>query len=205
MARQRKLTKERRSLINRLLATYKPGRTIDVEGSVRGYPTRIILTKMIINQEILEGKMFYMFLITLLTGIDQCIKYLVETRLKNLHTVPLIQDVFHLTYSRNTGAAFSVLRDKQMFLILVTLIMILALIFYLIKILKTEKATLKLSLALIIGGALGNFIDRVRLNYVVDFLDFNLINFPIFNFADVFVILGVIILLYLILFREIKL
>ncbi|WP_333645116.1 signal peptidase II, partial [Thermanaerovibrio acidaminovorans] len=107
----------------------------------------------------------------------------------------------HLTYARNTGAAFSILRDKQAFLILVTTIVVGALIYYLIKILKTGEVAFKLSLAIIIGGALGNLIDRVRLNYVTDFLDFTLINYPIFNLADVFVVSGVVMLSYMLLFK----
>jgi len=109
-----------------------------------------------------------------------------------------------LTYARNTGAAFSILRDKQVFLILVTAIVVVALICYFIKILKTGEATLKLALTFIIGGALGNLIDRIRLNYVTDFLDFTLINYPIFNFADVFVVLGVVVLSYFVLFKGAK-
>jgi signal peptidase II len=93
------------------------------------------------------------------------------------------------------------LRDKQALLILVTAIVVGALIYYLIKILKTGEVAFKLSLAIIIGGALGNLIDRVRLNYVTDFLDFTLINYPIFNLADVFVVSGVVLLSYMLLFK----
>jgi len=71
----------------------------------------------------------------------------------------------------------------------------------LIKIKKSGTTTLKIALSLIIGGALGNLIDRIRLNYVTDFLDFTLINFAIFNFADVFVILGVVLLSFMLLFK----
>ena len=106
-----------------------------------------------------------------------------------------------MTYARNTGAAFSILRVKQALLILVTAIVVGALIYYLIKILKTGEVAFKLSLAIIIGGALGNLIDRVRLNYVTDFLDFTLINYPIFNLADVFVVSGVVMLSYMLLFK----
>lgn len=148
--------------------------------------------------------MFYIFIIALVTGIDQWTKYLAETQLKPISTIPLVQDIFHLTYARNTGAAFSILRDKQVFLILVTSIVVVALICYLIKVLKTGEATLKLALTFIIGGALGNLIDRIRLNYVTDFLDFTLINYPIFNFADVFVVLGVVVLSYFVLFKGAK-
>lgn len=106
-----------------------------------------------------------------------------------------------MTYARNTGAAFSILRDKQAFLILVTTIVVGALIYYLMNILKTGEVAFKLSLAMIIGGALGNLIDRVRLNYVTDFLDFTLINYHIFNLADVFVVSGVVMLSYMLLFK----
>jgi len=91
-----------------------------------------------------------------------------------------------------------------MYLISITAVVITALLYYLIKILKTGEVTLKLALTFIIGGALGNFIDRVRLNYVTYFLDFTLINYPIFNLADVFVIAGVVLLSYMVLFRKLK-
>ena len=98
--------------------------------------------------------MFYIFIITIVTGIDQWTKYLVETQLKPIGAIPIVKDIFHLTYARNTGAAFSILRDKQALLILVTAIVVGALIYYLIKILKTGEVAFKLSLAIIIGGAL---------------------------------------------------
>lgn len=148
--------------------------------------------------------MLYIFIILAVIGIDQWTKYLAETQLMSISTLPLAQDIFHLTYARNTGAAFSILTDAQMLLILVTAVVILGMISYLIKIRKTGDTNIKLSLALIIGGALGNLIDRIRLNYVTDFLDFTLINFPVFNFADVFVVFGVIILTLAVLFKELN-
>lgn len=75
--------------------------------------------------------MFYIFIITIVTGIDQWTKYLVETQLKPIGAIPIVKDIFHLTYARNTGAAFSILRDKQALLILVTAIVVGALIYYL--------------------------------------------------------------------------
>ncbi|MPM11077.1 Lipoprotein signal peptidase [bioreactor metagenome] len=145
--------------------------------------------------------MFYFFIIVILIGIDQWTKYLAETQLKPIDAIPLVRDVFHLTYARNTGAAFSILREKQVFLIIVSTIIVVVLIYYLIKTIKTRETTLKIALALIIGGALGNLIDRIRLNYVTDFLDFTLVDYPIFNFADVFVVLGVVLLSYIVLFK----
>ncbi|MFT9496483.1 signal peptidase II, partial [Anaerosolibacter sp.] len=112
---------------------------------------------------------------------------------------PLINNIFHLTYAENTGAAFSMFSGKQPLLIILTLIIIVALLFYLIRNLKTDQVFLKFSLSLIIGGALGNLIDRIRLNYVVDMLDFTLINYPVFNMADVFVVSGAVIFAYTIL------
>ena len=167
------------------------------------YSCRVLIS-IAIHAYFWRREMFYIFIIALVTGIDQWTKYLAETQLKPINTIPLVQDIFHLTYARNTGAAFSILRDKQVFLILVTAIVVVALICYLIKILKTGEATLKLALTFIIGGALGNLIDRIRLNYVTDFLDFTLINYPIFNFADVFVVLGVVVLSYFVLFKGAK-
>lgn len=146
--------------------------------------------------------MNYFIIIALLVAIDQVFKYLVESYLKPIGTFPIIKDVFHLTYGRNTGAAFSILQGKQAFLITVTSIVTIALIVYLIKNYKTQNYLLLISLTLVISGALGNLIDRVRLNYVVDFLDFTLINYPIFNTADIFVVSGTTLLAYFMLFAS---
>lgn len=148
------------------------------------------------NQDYRRLDMPYFIIIALVLIIDQLSKYLTIAYLKPIRSYPLINNIFHLTYAENTGAAFSILRDKQLLLIISTLIIITALLFYLIKNLKTDQVLLKFSLPLIIGGALGNLIDRIRLGYVVDMLDFTLINFAIFNMADVFVVLGVILFTY---------
>ncbi len=145
--------------------------------------------------------MLYIFIIAFAVGIDQFTKYLAQTLLMPVKTLPLVPGIFHLTYARNTGAAFSILKDTQIILIPVTGFIIVGIICYMIKIRNKKNVVLKLSLALISGGAFGNFIDRVRLGYVTDFFDFTLINYPIFNFADVFVVLGVIFLAYIILFK----
>lgn len=148
--------------------------------------------------------MFYILLAIILLFIDQYTKYLAELYLKPIGSYPLIQDIFHLTYARNTGAAFSILQNKQTFLIIISSIVVLGLIFYLIKNLRKSMFLFNLSLVFIICGALGNLIDRVRLNFVIDFFNFTLINFAIFNFADIFVVSGTILLSYMILFQEFK-
>ena len=136
--------------------------------------------------------MLYLLMIVALVAIDQWSKYLAEIYLKPLPSYPIIADVFHLTYGRNTGAAFSILQGKQIFLIIFTILILSGLTFYLIKNIKKGSRLLNFSLTFILGGALGNLIDRVRLSYVVDMFDFTLINFPIFNSADIFVVTGVI-------------
>ena len=139
--------------------------------------------------------MIYIAIILFVIFLDQYSKYLVVTHIKPIVTYPVIPDFFHLTYAENTGAAFSIFSNMQVFLIILTLVFIGVLIYFLIKIPNIkENRVVKISLAFIIGGAAGNLLDRLRLNFVVDFLDFRMIKFAIFNFSDVFVVCGSIIL-----------
>ncbi|SKB70304.1 signal peptidase II [Acetoanaerobium noterae] len=140
--------------------------------------------------------MFYILSIVLILIIDQFSKYLTVLYIKPINSYPLINQVFHLTYAENRGAAFSIFSGKQMLLIIVTALIITLLGCYFVKVRKSGQTLLKVSLSLIIGGAMGNLVDRLRLNYVVDMLDFTLINYPIFNMADVFVVTGAILLSY---------
>ncbi|MDK2917751.1 MAG: signal peptidase [Candidatus Petromonas sp.] len=149
--------------------------------------------------------MIYFLIIAIIVVFDQATKYLADLYLKPIDTYPLVENVFHLTYRRNTGAAFSILRNKQTFLIILTAIVVLVLIIYLIKIIKEKDLVLlKIPLSFIIGGAIGNLIDRIRLDYVIDFFDFTLINYPVFNVADVFIVLGSIILAYAVIFKGVE-
>jgi signal peptidase II len=133
--------------------------------------------------------------------MDQISKYLVLEYLKGHGSIPLLDGIFHLTYAENTGAAFSIFTDMQLFLKIITSIFSVILFIYLATLTKKEaKLSIKsLSLAFIIGGALGNLIDRFRFNFVVDFFDFRLINFAIFNVADIFIVLGSILLVIVLL------
>jgi signal peptidase II len=104
-------------------------------------------------------------------------------------TCPIIQDVLHLTYVENKGAAFGMLSDNRWVFMTVSTVAILLLVVYLIW--KKPKDTwVCLSLSFIIGGGIGNMIDRVALGYVVDMIDFRLIHFAVFNVADSFVCVG---------------
>ncbi len=135
--------------------------------------------------------MLYILLIILLIIADQVTKYLAVMNLEPIETMPLIQDVLHLTYTENTGAAFSIFRNQKFFLIILTSLAMLGILIYLIKLIKTpSNILLKISLSMILAGGIGNIIDRFRLGYVVDFIDFRLINFAIFNVADIFIVIG---------------
>lgn len=149
--------------------------------------------------------MAYLGLIIGILVLDQVTKYMAETQLSAMNTYPLWENIFHLTYSRNTGAAFSILRNKQTLLIGITLVVMVFLSVYLYKSVQSQEPwMLNLALAMILGGGIGNLIDRVRLNYVIDFFDFTLINYPIFNIADCFIVIGTVVLGYLLIFSDIK-
>ncbi|WKY45400.1 signal peptidase II [Eubacteriaceae bacterium ES2] len=140
--------------------------------------------------------MIYLAVILFTIFLDQYSKYLVLRYLKPIDTYPLIENVFHLTYVENRGAAFSLFTNMQPFLIFITMIFAGVLVYILLKTPKSRaNLWVNLSVSCIIGGAVGNLIDRIRLNYVIDFLDFRFIKFAIFNFADVFVVCGSISLL----------
>lgn len=150
--------------------------------------------------------MRYWLILIIALILDQGSKWLAQTRLSLVDTVPLIKGVFHLTYTRNTGAAFSILRNQQMLLIIITSAVMLMLTLWLIRLVpQPGNAGLKFSLMFILAGGIGNLIDRVRLNYVIDLFDFRWINYPIFNVADCLIVVGTILLGWLVLFRDLKL
>lgn len=134
---------------------------------------------------------FYVLIIIFGVALDQLTKYLAATYLAAVYTVPIIPHVFHLTYVENNGAAFGIFGGRQIFLIVLTLIFVVLLFWFLLRLPKNRKYyDLDFAVALIIAGAVGNLIDRIRLNYVIDFFDIRLIGFAIFNVADVFVVCG---------------
>ncbi len=107
--------------------------------------------------------------------------------------IPVIGNFFLITSHRNRGAAFGILEDQRWFFIIVTTIVVIGIIWYLQKVMKTNNKLLPLALSLVLGGAIGNFIDRVLTGEVVDFLLFNFgsYQFPIFNVADSCIVIGV--------------
>jgi len=131
----------------------------------------------------------FIFSITFLVLIlDQITKILAS----NLNTTkPIINGIFHLTFTKNYGAGFSILQNQTILLILFTLIAIGFIFYYYNKI--PEKKYVMLSVSFILAGAIGNLIDRIRLGYVIDFLDFQI--WPVFNIADSAITIGTILLI----------
>jgi signal peptidase II len=121
--------------------------------------------------------------------IDQITKLLASTYLKVIDTFPIIEGVIHLTYAENTGAAFGILKNHRWVFLLISTVTIIGMAAYLY-LFKTDGRLYDVSMAMIISGGLGNMLDRVGLGYVVDFIDFRLINFAVFNGADSFVCVG---------------
>ena len=121
--------------------------------------------------------------------LDQITKMLAVEHLRPIDTQPLIEGVLHFTYVENRGAAFGMLADARYVFIITSTVMILALSVYLIMG-YAQNALYASSVCLIISGGIGNMIDRLALGYVVDFIDFRLINFAVFNVADTFVCVG---------------
>ena len=128
--------------------------------------------------------------------IDQLSKIIVVNNLTNNKSIEVIKSFFYLTYTNNKGAAFSILTGRRILLILVALIVIGVLIYYVRKN-KIEGKVNKIALSLVIGGSIGNLIDRILRGAVVDFIDVKIFgyNFPIFNLADTFIVIGVFLLI----------
>ena len=104
-------------------------------------------------------------------------------------SVPIWQDVLHFTRVNNPGAAWGMLSDARWVFMISSTVAIVGVLFYLLKYRPASK-WLTVSLSMIVGGGIGNMIDRVYFQYVVDFIDFTLIDFPVFNVADSFVTVG---------------
>ncbi|MBO8162301.1 MAG: signal peptidase II [Brevibacillus sp.] len=138
--------------------------------------------------------MLYYFLALVIVVVDQWTKYLVVSRMELGESIPLLPGVFHLTSHRNMGAAFGILQNQRALFIIITIAVVIGIVVALYRI-GRKQPRVSTALALVLGGAAGNFIDRLLTGQVVDFLDVTLINFPIFNIADMAITIGVALLL----------
>ena len=144
---------------------------------------------------------FYAILTVFFVLADFLTKKVVVSNMKLYESLPVIKDVFHFTYVQNTGAAWSIFSGRTSILGIVSAVAVIVIVVYVI-VKKPKSKLLLLSLSMIAGGGLGNMIDRFALGYVVDFLDFRLIDFPVFNVADIFVVCGAGLLILYMLFEE---
>ena len=140
-------------------------------------------------------------MIIFLVFLDQFTKYLAVAKLKDKASFPIIRNVLELQYLENKGAAFGMLQNQKAFFILIA-VLIMVIIVYVLALVPDDKKynALHILLVMVGSGACGNMIDRFRTNYVVDFIYFKLINFPIFNVADIYVTVSTFLLLILFLF-----
>lgn len=136
----------------------------------------------------------YYIIAAIIVIIDQITKFLTVQNIPLGESIEVIPGIFSLTYIQNTGAAWSILEGQMAFFYVVTIIVVIMLVYFLHKEAKGEPL-FALSISFILGGALGNFIDRLHLQYVIDMFQLDFITFPIFNIADSALTIGVIIML----------
>lgn len=130
-----------------------------------------------------------LLLSAVLVGIDQLLKYWAVHQLRPVGTVPIIENIFHFTYIENRGMAFGMMEGQQWLLIWVTAAVLLVLVIVVLSGRLKHKFPL-FAAAVVLGGGVGNLIDRVYRGYVVDYIHVKAINFAVFNFADACVTIG---------------
>lgn len=132
--------------------------------------------------------MLYLLLIVAVMVLDRIVKISVNTNLDPGESIPVIENIFHITYVQNTGAAFSMLQGHPLLLIIVPAVVIFIGIVFVLAVSKTYNKVFLISVSLICGGGLGNLTDRVAQGFVTDMFDFRI--FPVFNVADICVCVG---------------
>ncbi|TDQ42346.1 signal peptidase II [Aureibacillus halotolerans] len=142
--------------------------------------------------------MWYYLLAVLIIAIDQVTKWFVVRYMEVTESIPVLGDFFHITSHRNRGAAWGILEGHMTFFYIVTILVVIAVVYYM-QTYGRHRPLAGLALGFILGGAIGNFIDRLFRKEVVDFFDFFIpvidYNYPIFNIADSALVVGVILMI----------
>lgn len=152
----------------------------------------------------MRKKIFFLIdllLAIVLIGLDQLTKYLALTRLKGNDAIVIIKNVLEIDYLENRGSAFGMFQNQKLFLLTVGFLF-LAIVLFIMYRSPSNKRFLAFHLCLsgILAGGIGNMIDRFRFSFVVDFVSFVLIHFPVFNVADCYIVISVFVMMFLFLF-----
>ena len=132
--------------------------------------------------------MYLIIVVFVVVMLDQITKYMIVSNMTEGMSIPIIDQVFHLTFVLNPGAAFGMLEHNREFFIIMAIVVLMFVVYMRKKILE-EPLPIQIGIALFVGGALGNLIDRMKTGLVVDFFDFRI--WPVFNIADIAICLGV--------------
>lgn len=145
--------------------------------------------------------MIYLLIALCVLILDQTAKWIIVHYMDRYESHSVIGDFFQITSHRNTGAAFSILEGQRWFFLCITTVVVIGLVWYLRKMIRSHKTLMAWALSLLLGGAIGNFVDRALFGEVVDFLQFHFkfsvfgahvdYVFPIFNLADSAIVIGV--------------
>ncbi|MBF1050965.1 MAG: signal peptidase II [Peptostreptococcaceae bacterium] len=138
----------------------------------------------------------YLAIVLILVTFDYIIKTKIKTIMQLGDSIDVIKNFFSITYVQNTGAAFGMFKNQKILFLIVGIVAILILVY---SFSKTDNKIAKISISMVISGAIGNIIDRLLYGFVVDMFDFHAIWSYVFNFADVCVVLGVALLSFSIL------
>ncbi|EOS75043.1 signal peptidase II [Lachnospiraceae bacterium 10-1] len=159
------------------------------------------MNKKAMNKQKIKLLIMDMILLIILVALDQFTKYIAVLKLKNQAAFSIIDGVLEFNYLENRGAAFGMLQNQKIFFLFVAFIFLMVIVYVLIRVPQEKKYfSLHVLLIMISAGAIGNMIDRIRFDYVVDFIYIVLINFPIFNVADMYVTFATVILVFQVLF-----
>ena len=153
------------------------------------------------NNNRLKHYVIAVFTVLVTVILDQWTKHLAVLHLKDQEPFVILEGIFQLRYLENRGAAFGLMQNQRMFFYISTFIIAIMVIWFYAQVPMTRKyLPLRICSIFVLSGGIGNFIDRIRLNYVVDFFYFELIDFPIFNVADIYVTVSMFVLCFLIFF-----
>lgn len=145
--------------------------------------------------------MLVLLIIAVVIIVDQIMKMQVLSSMELGMSIQVWPGIFHITYIQNAGAAFGILAEQRWIFIAVSVLLLAAAAFFYPQ-LRRESAWIRYGAALLVGGAIGNLIDRIWLGQVIDFLDFRV--WPVFNIADIGIVVGVGCIMYAMLWKDRK-